>query len=487
MDFKIALFCIAALVYGIAFHFFCKTKYAKVLILIVLGGLLLRVFVLLDPFLHEWDERYHLLVAKNLMHNWFKPTLYAEPLLAYDYTQWTWNHVWLHKPPFALWCIALSFKVFGVSEWAARIPSLLFSMGCVFLTYRIALLLFKDEKLAVLAAFFHSINGLIIEMCGGRAASEHIDTAFFFLTELAIYGSLLYRQKSQHAWIVGLGILTGLAVLTKWYVGLFIVGMFFVANARTGHWLRAVLASSVILMLAFSIFYPWNHYIQTTFPQEAAWEKAYNIRHIFEDIEHHGQPWYFHFDQARIIWNELIYVVFIWFLLQWYRQPRLMPYYLLGVWIFVPYTIFSITVTKMTGYVLFTAPAFFILIAVFWVKNEDFFKAHRFLKYVPLLIVLLAVRYGIERVKPFKNQAELVEKRAKIEALVAQTTPRTVIFNVKNYVELMFYSDRIAYERLPTPDDLANIKAKGYSAAVLDDGQLADWLRRDSTILVILK
>jgi len=41
----------------------------------------------------------------------------------------------LDKPIFFYWLIALSFKYFGVSEWAARLPSVLSALGCVGLVY----------------------------------------------------------------------------------------------------------------------------------------------------------------------------------------------------------------------------------------------------------------------------------------------------------------------------------------------------------------
>jgi 4-amino-4-deoxy-L-arabinose transferase-like glycosyltransferase len=38
----------------------------------------------------------------------------------------SYNRDWLDKPHFPFWCILLSFKIFGVSAWAYRLPALLF-------------------------------------------------------------------------------------------------------------------------------------------------------------------------------------------------------------------------------------------------------------------------------------------------------------------------------------------------------------------------
>ena len=96
------------------------------LILLFIGSIGLGYFIAnLDHFLIIWDEQYHALVAKNMMNNPFKPTLYSIPLLEYDYKNWTGNHIWVHKQPLFLWQMALSLKIVGINEMAIRIPSII--------------------------------------------------------------------------------------------------------------------------------------------------------------------------------------------------------------------------------------------------------------------------------------------------------------------------------------------------------------------------
>src|ERR1700748_1904377 len=47
----------------------------------------------------------------------------------------TYNKDWLDKPHFPFWVILLSFKLFGVSSWAYRLPALLFFLLSLFYTY----------------------------------------------------------------------------------------------------------------------------------------------------------------------------------------------------------------------------------------------------------------------------------------------------------------------------------------------------------------
>ena len=50
-----------------------------------------------------------------------------------------WNgQPWFHKPPLYFWTTALLFKIFGPSEFSARVLSALAGVGCVTLSYLIA-------------------------------------------------------------------------------------------------------------------------------------------------------------------------------------------------------------------------------------------------------------------------------------------------------------------------------------------------------------
>ena len=74
-------------------------KNATLILILVLGFFLRLHYAHLDPYLHAWDERYHALVAKNLMDDPLLPLLRAEPLVPYDNKAWCCNHIWVHKQP----------------------------------------------------------------------------------------------------------------------------------------------------------------------------------------------------------------------------------------------------------------------------------------------------------------------------------------------------------------------------------------------------
>src|SRR5687768_11870528 len=104
------------LLFIVAVVLFLKGKTGLSLIVLTVGGFVLRLLMTnTDPFIYDWDEQYHALVAKNLADHPGIPKLYSEPLLHPEEMRWDKNHIWLHKPPLFLWLIAMSIKIFGAT------------------------------------------------------------------------------------------------------------------------------------------------------------------------------------------------------------------------------------------------------------------------------------------------------------------------------------------------------------------------------------
>ena len=98
-----------------------------------------------DTCLHPWDERFHALVARNLLSHLATRTLVEAPVGAAS-LDWMRAHVWLHKPPLSLWLMALSRGAFGAGELALRLPSLVLHACAVFACARLGPALFGDDE-----------------------------------------------------------------------------------------------------------------------------------------------------------------------------------------------------------------------------------------------------------------------------------------------------------------------------------------------------
>ncbi len=69
------------------------------------------------------DEPRYAQVAREMLarHDWITPTLGGKP--------------WLEKPPLYYWQAMLAYSIFGVSDWAARLPSAVDATLMVFAVY----------------------------------------------------------------------------------------------------------------------------------------------------------------------------------------------------------------------------------------------------------------------------------------------------------------------------------------------------------------
>jgi 4-amino-4-deoxy-L-arabinose transferase-like glycosyltransferase len=308
-----------------AWRAFRHGRPAAAAVAIVAAGLVLRLYAGCDLFLHAWDERYHALVAKHLAEHPLVPTLYDRPLLPYDYRDWRANHVWLHKPPLALWMMAASMRLLGVDEIAMRLPSLLLSTLAVLMTWVIGSHL-CGRRVGLLAAGLHAWNGYLLQLPGGRVAVDHVDNALLFFVELAIFLAVLQARSrrggwaSWWAWLPAIGAATGLAVLSKWLPGLLPLPVWMaLAWDRRRPW-RAAAGLAAIGAACAAVALPWQLYIRQAFPLEARWEAAYNLYHLRVPIEGLGGSPLFHLLKMPRFFGELIYLPVGWFLFELARR-----------------------------------------------------------------------------------------------------------------------------------------------------------------------
>jgi 4-amino-4-deoxy-L-arabinose transferase-like glycosyltransferase len=399
----------------------------------VAAGLLLRMYAGADLFLHTWDERYHALVAKHLIEHPIVPTLYDHPVLPYDYRDWRSNHVWLHKPPLALWLMAAGMRLLGPDEIAMRLPSLLLSALAIFLTYLIGAYL-GGRRVGLLAAAFQAVNGYLLQLPGGRVAVDHVDNALIFFVELGIFFAVLQvriadrgglpaegapsppssgaagagtsGRASRTGWsfalaTLAIGVAAGLAVLSKWLPGLLPIPVWLALAWRRQPPRRIAAGLLAITAACAAVALPWQIYIREAFPLEAHWESAYNLHHLRVPIEGlGGSPLYYLVKMPRFF-GELIYLPVAWFLLilavpAWRPReviagaeaaPPAAPapadtsrganrreslrLLPLATWLLLPYVAFSLAATKLGGYVMVAAPALFIVQASFWLWLWD--------------------------------------------------------------------------------------------------------------------
>lgn len=275
-----------------------RTAHARILCFLFGAAFLIRfLYAQADPFLHNWDERFHALVARNLMHDPWKPILIANPVAAYDFRNWTGNSIWLHKQPLFMWQMALSMKLFGVSEPALRLPSVFMGSLMVLLLFRVSFLLTANTALSLLAASLLCFSHFHLELIAGIHAMDHNDVALGFYVLASIWAYAEYVRQRRWYWVVLVGAFAGCAILNKWLVGLAVFlgwGVNVLWAMREKNVRRDARDFLLALLVCAAVFVPWQVYITLRWPEEAKYEYVYNNRHIGEAIEGHGgSAWYY--------------------------------------------------------------------------------------------------------------------------------------------------------------------------------------------------
>lgn len=467
-------FCTIGYFYSWKFH--VRNNFKDAVLLLILCGLALRIYTSTDFFLHTWDERYHALVAKNFIRHPLVPTLYDNPVLPYDYKSWVSNHIWLHKQPLPLWTMATSMWLFGVNEIALRLPSIILSVLGIWLTFFIASYFF-NKKIGYLAAFFYSLNGLIIELAGGRVPTDHIDLFFLFFTELAIAFCIVFVQKQKTIFNVLAGLCIGAAILSKWLPALIVLPIWLLIVTDSGLFKpkQIIFQFLILIVTCVLVFMPWQIYIFNTFPLEASYEASFNVKHLTEAIEERTGPIYYFINKIRINYGELIYLPLLWFSWKTFKNLKDKKRLAILTWFLVPLIFFSIAKTKMQGYLLFTCPALFMITAEFWFILSDYRINHKmkwFFNLVLFLLIALPVRYAIERIKPFEQSDRSPHWVTDLKKLNDKKIKNGVLLNYDKPIEAMFYTNLTVYRELPDKKIINELLERGYTVIINDSGNI---------------
>jgi 4-amino-4-deoxy-L-arabinose transferase-like glycosyltransferase len=231
---------------------YVKGKRVLALAFLLLGALGLRVFAaLLDPFVNIWDEQFHALVARHMMEDPFTPMLYKKHVLPYDESNWSVAHIWMHKQPLFQWQMALSMKLFGVNEFAMRLPSVLLSTAVVFFIYRIGKIT-VNERVGYYSAFLFGMSFFAIELAGGTMNTDHNDADFTAYVTASIWAWVEFLNSGKKRWRILVGVFVGCALLVKWLPGILVFsgwGMWVLLDKE-----RRMRCSSYVQMLSSDRF-----------------------------------------------------------------------------------------------------------------------------------------------------------------------------------------------------------------------------------------
>lgn len=492
--------CAGLLLVIAAIILFQRGKVAVSVFLLTLGALVLRLLMTnTDPFLYDWDEQYHALVAQHLALHPGTPTLYDDPQIPVDITRWAHNHIWLHKPPLFLWLIAFSIKIFGATPFAVKLPSILLSSLMIPATYSLVKRV-VNERAGFIAAVLLATHSYSVQLVSGFRNTDHNDVIFSAFVLFSFWAWVRYTDSLRKRDAILTGVLIGCAVLVKWLPGILVFGAW-------GLWLLQKqnrkdkimwMHIGIAFVAALTMVLPWQIHIYKHFPAEAAYESYYNWMHLKIPMEGHDGPWYYHFDQLRELLGWVLGILalpgILLFAVQDTKQKRAL---FIGAAVLFFFIFYTLAPTKMPLFMLPVIPFLLAGIAVLTDKAGDRILRSKAAAVVVISAValfalnipgLVTNHSSLSELAWYRDQMQGVRNKAEwymgVKKLSPDSAMRAVIFNFPDNerAAFMFYTGDMAYIDKPSIDSLHMIAAKGFVVGAYEDQFMPEAYKSDSII-----
>lgn len=301
------------------------------------------------------------------------------------------------KPPLIYWLMVLSFKVFGVNEWAARIPSAIAALAIVLLSFYTLQQQSPRLSPANPSPNHNAQRPWLAAWLGATLLMLNLNTYFWGRTGYAdmlltacMGGALLAfflgyvqpKPTAQRRWYGAFYVLLALAILTKGPIAILlpalIIGGFtlYVGNLRQVlQEMQLLRGTLIVLVLAL----PW--YIWVTLANGEAFIGSFfgyhNLTRFSSVVNAHSGPWYFHFLVILVgflPWSAYLPAAIFrtqpWQRKQWQQRSRSEQLGLYAViWFAAILGFFTVSVTKYFSYTLPLMPAAAILVGLLWTED----------------------------------------------------------------------------------------------------------------------
>jgi len=296
------------------------------LIVILCSALIYLACIISPPHLQDDVDSVQAQIARNM-------------LTSGDYVTARLDGVpYLEKAPLIYWMMAASFKVFGVHDWAARIPIALSSIALAWLTAAIGVWAF-GRKAGLYA-------GLTIAICVGLFLFTRVlipDVMLTFTIALAMWGFLRALDADEphpRAWAYVMAASMGVGLLLKSLIGMVFpvgAGLLYLAlthqlfSART--WKRLHPFTGALVALAIAL--PWHVLATIRNPPYFAFTLHSGPG------EYHGFLWFYFINEQLLRFLNLRYPR------DYSTVPRALFWGFHLLWLF-PFSVYFPAVTKLS-------------------------------------------------------------------------------------------------------------------------------------------
>ncbi len=335
------------------------------LILIISVGLVF--FNLGKNHLLPWDEAIYAQIAKNMVQSG-----------DFIVQRWWPDRVWYEKPPLGMWLIAVSFKLFGISEFTARLSSAIFGIGTVLIVYFFGRRMFNKtvgfiSALSLLTTF----NFLYYS----RASMLDVTSTFFITLSLFLYWLAKNNNRNQIMYWVISGLTVGMSIMVKGVVGfipfavigMFEIYLFLIKKQKLNS--RLFLGYFSFFIFSVLVFMPWHLEMYRRFG--AAFIDNYLGYHVLDratsSIEDKGRPFFWYTIVMKVsmrIWFVVLIPALLSIMYGIYKKSDKNTF--LMIWLVFIFLLFSSATSKLKWYIIPIYPATSLMVGYFLERALDF-------------------------------------------------------------------------------------------------------------------
>ena len=357
--------------------------------------------------------------------------------------------LYLEKAPLIYWLIAISYKIFGMTDWVARLPVALSAIALGLLTAAFGMWAFGKR-----AGFY---AGLCVSTCVGLFLFTRVqipDVMLTFTIELAMWAflrSLDEEEKQPRLWAAIFGASLGVGLLLKSLIAvvfpiaaaviyLYATKQLFVR--RTWQRLRPFTGALIVLVVAA----PWHVLATLRNPPYFAWTLKSGPG------LYHGFLWFYLINEQLLRFLNLRYPR------DYNTVPRLWFWLFHLLWLF-PWSVYLPAIAKLSfkpvdragrARLLALCLTGFILVFFTFSTTQEYYSMPCY----PALALLLGSAMDAE--------GEWIKRGARVLGAIAALAAVTTLglaFAVRNF---------------PTPGDIASALARHPSAYTLSLGHMLD-------------
>ena len=346
------------------------------------------------------DEPRYAQVAREMLarHDWITPTLGGKP--------------WLEKPPLYYWQAMLAFSIFGVSDWAARLPSAVDATLMVVVTYLFLRRFRRGFQLdgALMTASAAGIIGF------ARAASTDMPLAATFA--IALLAWFAWYESESRRFLALFYCFLALGMLAKGPVAPLLAAVIIVIFAAATSDYRLLGRTLWVpgIMLFCAVVLPWHIAVQIKNPEFfRVFILQHNLARFGTNLYHHPEPFWYYVPVTLlglIPWTVFVVASLAETIRVWWTarreildSERALDVFLV-IWVAVPVAFFSLSQSKLPGYIVPALPAGTLLLAEYVRRRVAEGKSPRILQ-----IVLHAITAAVPIVPALMIQYLVLQHR----------------------------------------------------------------------------